>query len=82
MWRAIEIASMDLLGRYANWSGSRVSGMMELMCAITSLSKLHDYRCECYRAVVIVARSLRDFGNRNDGGQLETWGLQTGRGCK
>jgi hypothetical protein len=28
---------MDLLGRYANWSGSRVAGMVELMCAITSL---------------------------------------------
>ena len=39
MWRAIDIAaSVDLLVRYANWSGSRVSGMMELMCAITSLS--------------------------------------------
>ena len=31
--------SMDLLGQYANWSGFRVSGMMELVCAITSLSK-------------------------------------------
>ena len=29
---AIEIASsVDLLGRYANWSGSRVSGIMVLM---------------------------------------------------
>ena len=39
MWSAIEIASfVDLLGRYANWSGSRVSRMMEVMCAMTSLS--------------------------------------------
>ena len=30
---------MDLLGQYANWSGSRVSGMVELLRAITSLSK-------------------------------------------
>lgn len=36
----IKIASsMDLLGRNANWSVSRVSGMMTLMCALTSLSK-------------------------------------------
>jgi hypothetical protein len=40
VWSAIEIvSSMDLLERFANWSGSRVSRMMELMCAITSLSK-------------------------------------------
>ena len=36
----MEIASsMDLAGGYANWSGSRVAGRVELMCAITSLSK-------------------------------------------
>ena len=29
MWSAIEIApSVDLLGRYANWSESKVSGIM------------------------------------------------------
>ena len=38
MWSAIEIASsVDLLGCYANWSGSRVSGIM-LLCAMTSIS--------------------------------------------
>ena len=37
---AIEIASsVDLFEQYANWSGSRVSGIMVLMCAITSLLK-------------------------------------------
>ena len=30
---------MNLLGWYANWSGSKVLGMMELMCALTRLSK-------------------------------------------
>jgi hypothetical protein len=40
VWGAIELASsVDLLGRFANWSGSRVSGMMVLMSAMTSLSK-------------------------------------------
>ena len=59
MWSEIEIASsMDLLERYANLSGSR---MMELICAIKALP---DYRYECYRAVVIVAGSLRVLGNR------------------
>ena len=33
------VSSVDLLGRYANWSGSRVSGRMLSMCAMTSLSK-------------------------------------------
>ena len=32
---------------------------------------LHDYRYECYRAVVSVVGSLRVLGNRNDGGQLD-----------
>jgi hypothetical protein len=32
MWFAMEIASsLNLLGRYANWNGSRVSGIMVLM---------------------------------------------------
>ena len=40
MLNAIEIASsVDLLGRYANWSGSRVSGMMVLMRAMNSISE-------------------------------------------
>ena len=40
VWTGIETASsVDLLGRYANWSRSRVSGIMVLMWAITSLSK-------------------------------------------
>lgn len=40
VWSAIEISSsIDLLGQYANWSGSRVSEMIALTCAITSLSK-------------------------------------------
>ena len=40
MWSAIEIvSSVDLLGQYANWSGSSVSGIMVLMGATTSLSK-------------------------------------------
>ena len=51
---AIEIvSSVNLLGHYANWSGFRVSGMMVLMLAITSLSNHFTYRCECYRAIVI-----------------------------
>ena len=38
VWNAIEIASSeDLLGRYANWSGSRVSGIMVFV--VTCLSK-------------------------------------------
>jgi hypothetical protein len=31
VWSEIEIASVDLLGRYPNWSEPRVSEMMELM---------------------------------------------------
>ena len=39
VWSAIEIASsVDLLDRYANWSGSRVSGIMVLTLAMASLS--------------------------------------------
>ena len=34
---------------------------------------INDYRCECYRAVLIVARSLRVLGNRNDGSHLKDW---------
>ena len=55
VWRAIEIASsVDLLMQYANWTGSRVSGIMVL---ITSHDKpfkaFHGYRRECYGLVVI-----------------------------
>lgn len=32
-------------------------------------------RCKCYRALVIVAGSLRVLGNRKDGGQLKTGGI-------
>ena len=40
VWSAIEIASsVDLLGQYANWSGSRVSGRVEVIWSLTSLSK-------------------------------------------
>jgi hypothetical protein len=39
VWIAIEIASsVNLLGRYANWSGSRVSGIMVLMLSRHQLS--------------------------------------------
>ena len=32
VWSAIEIASsVDLLGQYANWTGSKVSGILVLM---------------------------------------------------
>ena len=35
VWSAIEMASsVELLGRDANWSGSRVSGIMVLMCKV------------------------------------------------
>ena len=61
--RAIEIASsMDLLGWYAHWSGSRVSGMMELICSITSLSK-H-----------FMITDVSATWNRNDDGLLKTYG--------
>ena len=40
VWSSIETtSSVDLLGLHANWSGSRVSVMMVLMLAMTSLSK-------------------------------------------
>ncbi len=32
-------SSVDLLERYANWRGSKVTGMDELMWLLTSLSK-------------------------------------------
>ena len=32
-------SSVDLLGRYANCSGARVSGKVEVICSLTSLSK-------------------------------------------
>ena len=44
------------------------------MCHNQPFKALHDYRCECYRAVVIAAGSLRVLGNRKDGGHLETCG--------
>jgi hypothetical protein len=42
------------------------------VCHNQPFKALHDYRCEYYRALVIVAGSFRVLGNRNDGGQLET----------
>ena len=58
MWSAIEIASsVDMLGQYRNWSGSRVSGMMELMCAMTSLSK-HFMVTDMSGTVTVVLQSL------------------------
>jgi hypothetical protein len=40
VWSAIEMASyVDLFRRHENFNGTRGSGMMELMCAITSFSK-------------------------------------------
>ncbi len=39
-WRVEEIASsVERFGRYANWSGSSVLGMLVLMLCMTSLSK-------------------------------------------
>ncbi len=39
-WRVEEIASsIERFGRYANWSGSSVLGMLVLMLCMTSLSK-------------------------------------------
>jgi hypothetical protein len=57
---------------YANWSGSRMSGMMELMCSDQLFKALNNYRCECYR--VIAAGRHKVLGNRDDGSQLETCG--------
>jgi hypothetical protein len=71
----IEFASsVDLLGQYANWSGTRVSGIIVDVCHDQPFKALNDHRCECYRAVVIVAGSLRIIGNTNDGGQHEACG--------
>ena len=74
MLSAIEIASsVDLLGRYANWSGSRVS---EIICVDVShdqpFKALHGYRRECYGSVVIKAGYLSVLGHRDYGGLLET----------
>ena len=35
----VQLRLRDLLGRYANWSRSRLSGMMALMTVMTRLSK-------------------------------------------
>ncbi len=44
-WRVEEIASsVERFGRYANWSGSSVLGMLVLMLCMTSLSMLVDAR--------------------------------------
>jgi hypothetical protein len=54
-----------------------VSGVLDNEVAVwhdQSFKTLHDCKCECYRAVVIVAGSLRVLGNRNYGGQFEMWG--------
>ena len=76
MWRAIEIASsMHLLGQYANWSGSRVSGIVELMCAITSLSKhfmITEVRATGQQS--LCHEALRVLGDKNDCGHLKTCG--------
>ena len=54
MWSAIEIASsVDLLERYANWSGSRVSRMDAVVSHDQLFKALHAYRRECYGAVII-----------------------------
>ena len=40
VWSATEIASsVVLFGQYANWSVSRISGIIVLVCAMTSLSE-------------------------------------------
>jgi hypothetical protein len=45
---------VDLLGRYANWNGSSVSGIMVLIMNHDQTFKaLHGYRRECYESVVI-----------------------------
>jgi hypothetical protein len=68
-WSAIEIASsMALLGQNVNWSGSRVSGMMVLMRAMTSLSK-HFMATD---VIVIQTVYLCILGHRDFGGLLET----------
>jgi hypothetical protein len=41
------------LGWYVNWSGSRVSVMMVLMCVMTSLAKHFIITDEFYRKIVI-----------------------------
>jgi hypothetical protein len=39
----------------------------------------HNYRCECYREMVISAGYLEVLGNRDNGGQLETcWDYRPG----
>ena len=43
------------------------------VCHDQPFKALHDYRCECYRTVVIVG-VLRVLWNRNDGGHLKTCG--------
>ena len=46
VWSAIEIASsVDVLGQYANWSGSRVSEMMVLMLATKLILTTTNYNC-------------------------------------
>ena len=52
VWSAIQIASVYLLGPYANWSGFRVSGMM-VLSHDKPLKAFHGYRCKCYSAIVI-----------------------------
>jgi hypothetical protein len=57
---------VDLLWRYANWNGYRVSGMMVLMCVMTSLS---EYFIITFRLITLellgtgtMAVSLRHVG--------------------
>ena len=52
---AIEIvSSVDLLGQYANWSGSRVSVINGHEVSYDHpFKELHGYRREFYRAVII-----------------------------
>ena len=53
VWSAIEIvSSVDLVGWYANWSGSRVSGTM-VLSHDQPFKAFHGYKCECNGSGVI-----------------------------
>jgi hypothetical protein len=67
---------MDLFGLYANWSGSSVSGIIDVMCAITSLSK-HYMITDVFATKwwSLWHEAIEFFGNRKNVRDLKTWGL-------
>ncbi len=72
----IRIQEQEIMWNPGFHSGQ--TGLSSSGTRVMNSKALHDDRGEYYWAVAILAEGLSVFGNRDNGGPLETWGLQTG----